>query len=109
MASVLNIIESISLGGAARTAFGTSKYSSQLGGHRHSLVSLAPHKDDPAAYAIAAESGMEILRPTTYGELLKLVEQHDIVLLQWWNSPEMDHFVRTQLPPCRLAACDGTS
>ena len=104
MAHVLNIIESISLGGAARTVFGTSKYSAQLGGHRHTLVSLAPHKDDPAAYALAAESGIEVLRPGSYSELLTLVEQHDIVLLQWWNSPEMDNFVRTQLPPCRLAA-----
>lgn len=104
MARVLNIIESISLGGAARTVFGTSKYSTQLGGHQHALVSLAPHKDDPAAYAIAAESGIEILRPANYSELLCMIEQHDIVLLQWWNSPEMDNFIRTQLPSCRLAA-----
>lgn len=104
MARVLNIIESISLGGAARTVFGTSKYSAQLGGHSHALVSLAPHKDDAAAYALASESGIEIIRPGNYSELLRLVEQYDIVLLQWWNSPEMDNFVRTQLPPCRLAA-----
>lgn len=102
MVRILNIIESISLGGAARTVFGTSKYSAQLGPYKHALVSLAPHKDDPAAYAVASEAGMEILRPSNYSELLRLVAEYDIILLQWWNSPEMDNFVRTQLPPCRL-------
>jgi len=104
MIRVLNIIESISLGGAARTVFGTSKYSAQLGPFKHSLVSLAPQLDDPAACLIATECGIELLRPANYSELLRLVADHDIVLVQWWNNPEVDNLLRTQLPPCRLAA-----
>lgn len=104
MVRVLNIIESISLGGAARGVFGTAKYSSLQGEYRHSIVSLAPHKDDPAACRLAAQNGLELLCPTNYDQLLQLIAQSDITLLQWWNSPEMDNLIRTKLPPCRLAA-----
>jgi glycosyltransferase involved in cell wall biosynthesis len=104
MVRVLNIIESLSLGGAARTVFGTAKYSSNGGLFEHSIVSLAPHKDDAAAHVLATASGMIIEHPDNHSALLKLIAEHDIVLLQWWNSPEMDNFVRTALPPCRLAA-----
>jgi glycosyltransferase involved in cell wall biosynthesis len=104
MVRVLNIIQSFSLGGAARTVFGTSKYSSQLGGYHHTMVSLAPQMDDPLAYSLAEENGIEILRPQTYAELMQVVSESDIVLLHWWNNPELDHLIRVQLPPARLAA-----
>lgn len=104
MARVLNIIEAITLGGAARAVFGTSRYSCQLGAHQHSLVSLAPSKDDQAAHALATASGMSVETPKNYAELLALIPDYDIILLHWWNSPEMGCFLRTALPPCRLAA-----
>jgi len=104
MIRVLNVIQSFSLGGAARTVFGTSKYSSAHGKYHHLMVSLSPSMDDSEAYRVAEENGIEILRPQTYGDLTRAVSESDIVLLHWWNNPELDHFIRMPLPASRLAA-----
>lgn len=104
MVRVLNVIQTFSLGGAVRAVYGTSKYSSLHGNFHHAIVSLAPEQDDPKSLALAEENGLEILRPHSHDELMRMISAHDIVLMHWWNSPQLDNFIRTPLPAARLAA-----
>lgn len=104
MTTVLHIIESLSLGGAARATVAMAKYSARSGNFHHQIAPLALHKTDPAAVNLALENGVSVLAPQNREELFVLITQADIVSLQWWNSPEMAELLRSALPACRMVA-----
>jgi glycosyltransferase involved in cell wall biosynthesis len=102
MARILHIIEFFSRGGGMRAMCGVAKYSAAKSSHQHVLISLNPALDDPNARALAAQAGMEIVGWGTQQEFWNAISTADIVQLNWWNSPVIDNFLRSKLPPCRL-------
>lgn len=108
---VVNIIHSLTFGGAARTMIATAKHSMKAGDVRHSLVMLDLQNTDPRAAAFALEEGLHLPTARNREELLQVLESADIVQVNWWQHPEMDEFLRSALPPMRLlgwfhCACD---
>lgn len=99
---IVHVIHSLTLGGAARTMIATAKYSRQLGPFRHSLVMLDLKHSDPKAAEFALAEGMEFLVARTREEVLDVIKDADIVQINWWQHPEMDAFLRSELPPARL-------
>lgn len=102
MARILNIIFAGTLGGAFRTMVATAKYSARGGGHTHALAVLSLPSTDPRAIEHAYMTGLEIPIVKTREDLHREIERADIVQINWWQHPEMDDFLRSNLPPCRL-------
>lgn len=98
MPDVLHIIRGLSRGGAASAMLGLARRGMDAGS-RQAVLSLVPADPDFAARTRA--SGVEVHEG---GERIgELADGFDIVLVHWWNSPEMDAFLRRPLPPMRLA------
>jgi len=70
-------------------------------GQRHAIASLVP--SDPAHAETARALGVPVHDVTSPSHFATLADAFDIVLVHWWNSPEMDTFLRAPLPPIRLA------
>lgn len=102
MTRVLNIIHSLTVGGAARTMIATAKHSARLGGYEHQLAVLDLKHTDPNAMRFAIEEGMQVPIVRNWDELRAAMAEADIVQVNWWQHPEMDQFLRSELPPCRL-------
>jgi len=112
MKEIVHIIHSLTFGGAARTMIATAKYSAMLGPFRHSLIMLDLKNSDPRAAEFALREGMQLPVARNREEILAILEQADIVQVNWWQHPEMDEFLRSALPPIRLlgwfhCACDA--
>lgn len=75
----------------------------QLGGSSHSLVSLTP-ANPRSSLILANEAGLKVLEAPAPETLRRVVAQHDIVHLHFWNSPEIYRFLCSDLPPMRLLA-----
>lgn len=100
-ARVLHVVQSVSGGGGARAAIWLAKYSRRLGGPEHRVVSLAPA--DAVGLEVAKQNGIEILNHPTWPELREAMAAAEIVLVHWWNHPDMAALFRRELPPMRLA------
>ncbi len=104
MVSVLHVIESLSLGGATRAMFAAAKYSSQTGGYSHSVVALKVEPISNEVQQLARSNNIQIIPRSSTEQLHAEIARADIVLLEWWNSPSMAEFLRSELPAARLAA-----
>lgn len=102
MHKVLHIIHSLSLGGGTRAMVAVAKYSSQLGNYQHSVACLS--NSDPKAETLVKESNLNYLGCLQNAQMSATIEQADIVHVNWWNSPEMNLFLKSKLPAMRLAA-----
>lgn len=100
MVSILHITQGLSRGGASRCLIGTARLG--LDRYRHAIVPLNPSETDPQVAAYAREQGIEVLEGLSREDLLLRIESADIVQINWWNTPEMDDFLRSSLPPTRL-------
>ncbi len=112
MTHVVHIIHSLTVGGAARTMIATAKYSARIGSFKHSLVMLDLEHSDPKAAEFALAEGMHLPPARTREELLTVLADADIVQVNWWQHPDMDEFLRSNLPPMRLLGwfhCAGDS
>lgn len=104
MATILTITETILLGGANRAFIAGASHSARASGNCYQLLSLTPESDDPAACSFAEQNGIRVVRAHSEDELNALIASADIVLLNWWSSPDMGRFMQRHLPECRLAA-----
>lgn len=97
---VLHIIQRLSTGGAARAMLAAAKYSAQLDNYAHGLISLLP--PDPEGLKLAQEFGIALINASDREAILREIERADLVQVHWWNNPELDEFLRSELPPMRL-------
>jgi glycosyltransferase involved in cell wall biosynthesis len=102
MPKILHLTQWFSPGGAGRALLGVAKYSSSLGDYQHSIASLLPA--DSAAVKIAAETGIFQVYSEDREAIKAAVDSHDIVHIHWWNSPQMNEFLHSDLPQCRILA-----
>ncbi len=100
MVSVLHVIQNFSRGGAARAMAAVAKCSAQAGNFQHRAAAL--NTEDTSGISILLENGMEVIDQINRDRLFHEIERADIVLLNWWNNPEMDALLRDDLPPARL-------
>lgn len=102
--NVLHLIHALSFGGASRAAISAAKYSARFGGFKHSLLSISPKHVDKSAEELAVSNGVSVIQASSQEEMYHAIERADIVQVNWWNSPEMDTFLRSALPPMRALA-----
>ncbi len=88
---VTHVTQSFSRGGAGRALLSLADTTS-------TIVSLTPA--DPLMRARAEAAGATILEGTAH---LSALEAADVVLVHFWNTPELYEFLRGGLPPVRLA------
>jgi glycosyltransferase involved in cell wall biosynthesis len=100
MTRILHVIRGLNLAGAARSLIAIAKGLRRVAPYEHTLASLMPPVDD--ARPLALEAGIEVLDAPDPGRLRHEVEAADIVHLEWWNNPDIDAFLRSDLPPMRL-------
>jgi len=100
MVSVLNIVQAISPGGACRCAMAAAKCSKALGDFQHYFAGLLPPEEEGVALAIS--SGMICIPYCNPGHLKGELIKYDIIHVHWWNNPQLDAFLRSGLPECRL-------
>jgi len=103
MTKILHLIEGLSFGGAARGVFAAAKFSKRANGHEHVFMPISLAKSDLSAKSLADESGVRLVLTNERSAMLAEIESADIVQLNWWNSPNMDAFLRSGLPAMRLA------
>jgi glycosyltransferase involved in cell wall biosynthesis len=96
---ILHVTQQLSLGGAGRAALCLVRESCDLGGHRHTIVSLVP--PHPAAVAAAARAGVPIVSVPDRATLAGLVGAADVVHVHFWNTPELYDVLRTPGPSRR--------
>src|SRR5919199_2820742 len=97
---ILHIMQWVCLGGATRAMIATAKYSSQLGSFEHRVISLQTAV--PAASEMAKEAGMTVVDAPDQGTIEREIEHADIVHVHYWNHPQMNEFLRLELPAMRL-------
>ena len=101
MIHVLHVIESLSLGGAARALMTCAEQCAIRDGSRHTVASLNPAKPQ-ASLDHARQRGLEVLDAPDAETLRAAVANCDIVHVHYWNSPSMTNFLRMDLPAMRL-------
>lgn len=98
---VLHIIQNLIGGGGARAMVSLAKHSGELGEFRHQLVSLAAA--DEVGLELAKKANLPVLDHPSQAELKAAMARADIVLVHWWNNPDLARLFRRELPPMRLA------
>lgn len=99
---VVHVTQQISLGGAGRAAISLARESAALGGYRHTMISLQP--PPRAAVRLADTAGMPIVASADVATLDRVIDEADLVLVHFWNSPELYEFLRRPGPPRRTIA-----
>lgn len=101
MPHVLHVIEYLDKGGATRAALATAKESAKFGSYEHSFVSLKPAH--PEAVELARAAGIQTHQTPSISQLDGLIDEADIVQVEYWNAPAVNHLLHSTLPPHRLA------
>ena len=97
---VLHIIQTLSLGGAARALITCAVDCTNTIASTHLVVSLVAAA--PAALELCQSKGLNVLNAPSFDALFKAMEGCDLVHCHFWNTPEMYALFRKQLPPMRL-------
>lgn len=98
---ILHVIQSLSGGGGARALISLVRHSRRFGGPEHAAVSL--QRADAKGLELARAEGLAVLDQPGPRQLNRALAEADIVLVHWWNCPELAAFFRRDLPPMRLA------
>jgi glycosyltransferase involved in cell wall biosynthesis len=88
---LVHVIQSLSRGGAGRALL-------SLADRGSTIVSLTP--PDATMRARAEAAGAAVVAK---GDAREAIESADVVLVHFWNTPELWEFLRGGLPPVRLA------
>lgn len=99
--TVLHIIQNVIGGGGSRAMISLAKHSRRLGGYDHRLVSLAAA--DIVGLELAKQAGLSVLDQPSREELHTAIAEADVVLVHWWNNPDLATLFRSDLPAARLA------
>ena len=98
---ILHVIQNVIGGGGARAMISLGKHSARLGGYEHRLVSLGAA--DAVGLELARQANLPVLNQPGRAELDQAMADADIVLVHWWNNPDLTTLFHRELPPMRLA------
>ena len=102
MISITHVIQELGSGGAARAMLAAACASARQGAFCHRVLSLRPPSRQ--GLELARQAAVEVVMPAARSAIFACCGQSDIVQLEWWNSPQMDEFTHSELPPLRLLA-----
>jgi hypothetical protein len=94
---VLHVIGGFSQGGAARALLSAASACTAAGVGQHRIASLTA-----AAAPMVAAAAHQGIPAVDAGKLPRALEAADIVVLHFWNCPEVYEFLASELPPLRL-------
>lgn len=98
---VLHVIQNVIGGGGARAMISLARHSRRLAGYEHRLVSLGAA--DAVGLDLARAAKLEVLNQPDKEALERAMAESDIVLVHWWNNPDLAGLFLRDLPPMRLA------
>jgi glycosyltransferase involved in cell wall biosynthesis len=98
---VLHVIEGLIGGGGSRAMVSVARELKRLNGMEHRIVSLLPA--DRTGLGLAQDAGLMVLNRPDRRALHRALAEADLVLVHWWNVPELAELFRRELPPIRLA------
>ena len=101
MPHVLHVIECLDKNEVAQATISTTKQSARFGSFDHSIVSLK--QADPAVIKQAKDSNIEVYESPSISHLDSLIDDADILQIEYWNAPAINELLHTSLPPHRLA------
>jgi glycosyltransferase involved in cell wall biosynthesis len=101
MTHIVHVVKGLNDAGSGRSLCAIAKHLQRLGEFRHTVVSLLAANESGAR--LAAEAGVRVLEAPRRETLLRELEGADIVQVEWWNNPLIYDFLRSDLPPMRLA------
>ena len=102
MIKLLHLFQELSPGGALRAGLAIAKYSSNIGGYQHRFMRIDPGPPNAAGVELVRQQGFEAVIPIDDAQINAQIEAADIVHFHWWNSPEMNLFLRRPLPAARM-------
>lgn len=97
---IVHVIQQMTLGGASRALVATSKYSARSGSYEHVVISLVPSTSD--GLELAGKEGIQTYDNPSREVRNELLASADIVHINWWNSGQMQRFLREELPAMRV-------
>ncbi|MGH8065694.1 MAG: glycosyltransferase [Candidatus Entotheonellia bacterium] len=100
MVAILHVVCSETLGGGVRAMVAAAKYSAVQGDFRHHVAFLMPPQK--AVTEFVRREGLEVIAGWDGDVLRRLIPVYDIVQVEWWNMPQLDAFLRSDLPAMRL-------
>ena len=98
---ILHLIQNLVGGGGSRAMISLAKHSARLAGYEYQLVSLGAA--DSVGLDLARQANLPVLNQPDRNELFQAMADADIVLVHWWNNPDLATLFRRELPPMRLA------
>lgn len=104
---VLHVVQGFHPGGGFRALTALAAQCLAAGGGEHALAGLTPPVPGSGGgpgdgVGLARRAGLAVLEAHGADALRGALEASDIVHLHYWNTPEMDAFLRADLPPMRL-------
>jgi len=93
---VLHAIHCLTSGGASQAMLALAAHATS----RVRILSLTPAR--PEAKALAESAGIQVVDGPSFPQALRALEDADIVLVHAWNAPELQEFLRSELPPARM-------
>jgi glycosyltransferase involved in cell wall biosynthesis len=102
---VVHVTSSLSGGGAARALLTLTPASAARDHAEHSILSLGPAA--PAMAERARTRGVAVVEEPDRASLLRELGRADVVVVEFYNTPELYEFLRSELPPMRvvLSSC----
>jgi glycosyltransferase involved in cell wall biosynthesis len=100
---IIHIIERFSSAGPERSIIALAKYAAQLGLWQEHIVCTLEKAGSPVAVIKARQAGVQVLLGLDLARRTELLTQADIVLIHFWNNPALYEFLRSPMPPMRLA------
>ena len=100
--SVLHVLARLQGGGPERGVIAQAGQARAAGrDERHTAVAL----EGPGSLSLlvaARRAGLDVVVSPEPDELDRLVEQHDLLVVHWWNHPVLRALLERPLPPARL-------
>lgn len=97
---VVHVIQCLGGGGASRSLVSTARWSAALGPCEPTVISLLPA--EAIGRELATASGIRLIDGPDPATRRGLLADADIVLLHFWNCPELYRFLELPMPPVRL-------
>src|SRR5262249_20059748 len=97
--SVLHLISRLSFGGPTRLLVAMARRSGLLGPFDHEVIALRSSSD--GVRRMLTETSLPVTEELPEGEIMAAVASADIVLVHFWNTPELDALLGAAWPPAR--------
>ena len=96
---LLHLLDSVGAGGPFRSLLEVVKHSAKL---QHSAIALATEGYPPLLFE-GRKLGLNVTRGADAGEIERQIQEADLVLIHFWNSPRLWNFITNDPPKARYA------